>query len=181
MFPFSAIVCEKSPHCQEPPAQKCSSMFVCFCYIPPTIDECFLSVRALVCKKSPHFQGPPVPKRSSMFVCCFFYYSTDNECLLSVRSRPRTAKSLLPKISSMTPSFLNMLFLTFVFSILPTSRCSECLNTEHYCVYKHKAYFTVSLSSLTSFLYHDHCPHLHYHRICAISTNYSHLIYKIII
>ena len=75
----------------------------------------------------------------------------------------------------MAPSFLNMLFLTFVFSILPTSRCSECLNI---CV--HKAYFTVSLSSLTtSFLYHDHCSHLHCHplpsALCPISTNCFHL------
>ena len=74
----------------------------------------------------------------------------------------------------MMSSFLNMLFLTFAFSILPTSRCSKCLNII-VCI--SKAYLTVSLSSLTSFLYHDHCSHLHYHPLssasCPISTNCS--------
>ena len=71
-FSALSLVCEKSPHCQGPPAPKRSSMFVClFCFIPPTMNVSF-SALSLVCEKSPHCQGPPSPKRSSMFVCFLF-------------------------------------------------------------------------------------------------------------
>ena len=65
--------CVKSPRAVKGllPKNVRQCLFVCFCFIPPTMNVSF-SALSLVCEKSPHCQGPPSPKRSSMFVCFLF-------------------------------------------------------------------------------------------------------------
>ena len=68
----------------------------------------------------------------------------------------------------MTPSLLNMLFLTFVFSILPTSHCSECLNI---CVYKESIYwhpFSITITVHTCIATHCRLPSAQSQRIVPI-------------